>query len=336
MTINTPSSQESDFLAVLNRPVPANIDWKKGALNYIAKLFDETEGDLSKRFHLNKPFCSVRCDDEAPAINVQMEEYIREISHFLNILALMSLPGKTRFLDVACGSGWITHFLSKLNLAVVGIDISDDMVELTRERLQIDPVPTVEARSFNKTDLLVHDIEEAKLPDNLHCDVAILESALHHFINPIQSLRHIADSLSDQGIVVIIEGAVDEIPKAHIAIMRKYHTLERPYSREQLAQILEFAGFAEYQFLHPINGFFLQSKGVADCLHDRVLHNTSWNTVIATKKAGTLKKLNLDTPDINKVGPVVGEIGIKGDLQSIGKLAKRVVKKSWRKLKKLG
>jgi SAM-dependent methyltransferase len=336
MTVHPPSSPESIFLTALNRQIPKNIDWKQGALNYVSQLFNETEGDLSKRFHLIKPFCSVSCDPGTPAINQQLEEYIREISHFLNILALLALPGTTRFLDVACGSGWITHFLSKLNLAVVGIDISDDMIQLTRERLEIDPLPTVEARSFNKTDLLVHDIEAGKLPDRLHCDVAILESALHHFINPIQSLRHIADSLSAEGVVIILEGAVDEIPPGHLEIMRKYHTLERPYTREQLAKILEFAGFAEYQFLHPINGFFLQSKGIADSLHDRVLYNSSWNTVIATKKVGTLKKLNLDLPDINKVVPIVGEIGIKGDLQSIGKLAKRVVRKSWRKLTKLG
>jgi SAM-dependent methyltransferase len=324
-----PSSQETELLNTLNRHLPPGVDWKQGALDYMAMRLAESNGDLTRRFHLTKPFSSVHQADapgqpEIP-INQQLQEFIRELSHFLNVIALLSLSPQTRFLDVACGSGWITHFLAKLNLAVVGIDISPDMIELTRERLALDPLPTVESAKFTQVELLVHDIEQAALAPAYHCDMAILESALHHFVDPVQTLRHIADSLSDRGVVVIIEASTDGLgDEYYVEIMRKYNTLERPYSRDQLRQILQLAGFAEFQFVHPVNGFFAQTIAVGRAVNQQIVHSRGWNTVVATKQIGMLKQLAIDSP--------ASEIGIKGDLQAIAVLSKSILRKATVKL----
>jgi SAM-dependent methyltransferase len=317
------SSAETQLLQELNRNLPPGVDWQQGALDYMAARLRESDADLNRRYHLMKPFTSVF--GETVPINQQLQECIRELSFFLNVLSLLSLSPQTKFLDVACGSGWIVQFLAKLNLAVVGTDISPDMIALTRERLALDSLPTVHGEQFERVDLLVHNIEQSALPSEYHCDVAILESALHHFVNPIQSLRHIAASLNDRGIVIILEAASDGSgDDYYLEIMQKYNTLERPYSRAQLHQILQLAGFAEFEFVHPVNGFFSQKDSVGRQVNDEIVHSQSWNTVIAAKQAGSLQSLNL-------IGNV-GEIGIKGDLQAMLTLSRSVARKTMAKV----
>jgi SAM-dependent methyltransferase len=319
---SAPSPQETAFLTALNQKLPQGIDWKQGALDYIACRFQEEEGELTRRFHLAKPFAPAGGGDLP--LNQQLQEFNRELSHFLNVMALLTLSSQTRFLDVACGSGWMSHFLAKLNLAVVGIDISPDMIDLTHQRLALDALPTVHTDEFTQADFFVHDIEQAPIPPQHRCDVAILESALHHFVNPIQSLRHIADSLSDRGIVIILEAATNRaIDDYCLEIMHRYNTLERPYTRTQLQQILQFAGFAEFQFLHPINGFFAQTESIGRSIHQQIVHSQDWNTVIATKQPGLLQQLAIDS---------IGEVGIKGDLQTIAQLSQSVIRKTFVKL----
>jgi SAM-dependent methyltransferase len=287
----------------------------------------------------------------------------------------LSLSPEARFLDVACGSGWWTHFLSKLSLHVVGIDISSDMIDLTRERLQLDGIPTPESDTFDRVSLFTHDMEEMALPQEFQCDVAILESALHHFVDPIQTLRNISDSLSDDGILVILEGTSDGKGDAYcVEIMNRYNTLERPYTREQLIAILQFAGMAEYEFFHPVNGFFLQAPDVADHVRNQIVNARDWNTVFVAKRPGALKRylqfegsffmqptllqpnsLNeqLAVPDNNMTDSLStnrlkinsdsnssvtepwGELGIKGELQILGSSAKRVVSKTISKAAKV-
>jgi SAM-dependent methyltransferase len=317
------SSAETKLLQELNRNLPPGVDWQQGALDYIAARLQESEAALNRRFHLMKPFTSVF--GESIPINQQLQEFIRELSHFLNVLSLLSLSPQTKFLDVACGSGWFTHFLAKLNLAVVGIDISPDMIALTRERLALDSLPTVHGEKFERINLLVHNIEAAALPVEYHCDVAILESALHHFVNPIQSLRNIAASLNDRGMVIILEGSADGLTDdSYLEIMQKYHTLERPYTRDQLEQILKLAGFVEFRFMHPVNGFFAQTESIGRLVNEEIVHSKNWNTVIATKQVGLLNRLNLAGNS--------GEVGIKGDLYTMMSLSRQVVRKTVAKL----
>lgn len=281
-------SQEEKFLDWLNQNLPQGVDWKEGALDYISARLGEDNGEVVRRSHLTKPFYSV-CGDIP--VNQQLQEFTREMTHFLNVLAMLSVSSETRFLDVACGSGWWTHFLSKLNLQVVGTDISSDMIDLTRERLSLDGIPTPESDKFDRVTLLTHDMEESALPQELECDIAVLESALHHFVNPIQTLRNISNSLSDDGVIVILEGSSDgQGDKYCTEIMHRYNTLERPYTREQLVSTLHFAGFAEYQFFCPINGFFLQVPDIANSVRDQILYAKYWNVVFVAKRPGALKK----------------------------------------------
>jgi SAM-dependent methyltransferase len=284
------SSQESTFLEDLNRHLPPGIDWKQGALDYIAQKLAEEQGEIQRRFHLTKPFYSVDLGDRK--INTQLFEFAREIYFFLNAISMLAIDADAKFLDVACGPGWTTHFLAKLNLDVTGIDISPDMIALSQERLASDPFPTIEGNPF-KARLLVHDMEEAPIPSEQKFDVAILESALHHFVNPIQTLRNLRQNLSDLGVVVILESCSDgQGDASYVEVMNQYNTLERPYTRDQLTSILKFAGF-HYQFLYPLNGFFPETAFAAETLAQRIIADKNWNIVVAAKSPQALAQLDL-------------------------------------------
>ncbi|NJN48514.1 MAG: class I SAM-dependent methyltransferase [Alkalinema sp. RL_2_19] len=276
----------------------------------------------------------------------------------MNLLSLLTVSPQTRFLDVACGSGWLTHFLAKLNLTVVGIDIAPQMIELAQERLTLDGIATIELDTFPHVGLYVHDIEQQPIGAGARCDVAVLESALHHFVNPIQTMRNIADSLSDDGVMVILEAASDQQGDDYqVEIMQRYNTLERPYTRAQLIRILQLAGLGEYQFFYPLNGFFSPIEPVADAVRSRILNDHGWNTVIVAKQAGGLAR-NLQVEglcpvvirpsDVARpstvavtVGPpparpepmFTGEIGIKGELGILQATVRRIMRKSIAKLK---
>jgi len=54
--------------------------------------------------------------------------------NFSNVVMLLQLsPTRSRVLDVACGGGWVSHFLMRLGYATFGFDIAPDFVELARE-----------------------------------------------------------------------------------------------------------------------------------------------------------------------------------------------------------
>ncbi len=290
-------SKEQSFLQSLNVGIPKNVDWKLGAIDYIAKMFNEG-GENVKKFHVMKPYYSVAYSSYSAIelgqtnekINYQLRFFLAEMYHFLNVLSMLSLNGNTKFLDVACGSGWTAHFLAKLKLNVVGFDISPDMIALAEERLKCDPFPTVEGDALPAR-FLVHDIEAAPLPTTEKFDVALFESALHHFVDPISTLKNVSQNLGDSGIIFIIEGVAgnEEDERQRFSIMEKYKTLERPYTREQLSTILEFAGFKYYQFLCPVNGFFQETHLQADTVKNRILFDKSWNITIAARKSDVLK-----------------------------------------------
>lgn len=44
--------------------------------------------------------------------------------------------------------------------------------------------------------------------------------------------------------------------KLDVEIMKKYHTLVRPFTREQFQKLLRLSGFEHFRFYSPINGWF--------------------------------------------------------------------------------
>jgi SAM-dependent methyltransferase len=270
-------SRETKFLKDINRYVPANVDWKRGAIDYLEQLIKH-EGDHNELYHLVKPFLGG--PDFGP--------FFSEMYGFLNILQHIDLPMKSKVLDVACGPGWTSHFLAKLGYEAFGIDISPDLIDIAKKRIAMEPFsPYMDAplsASFS-----IHDIENDALDVDTVFSAAFFESALHHFYNPVAVIKNISKNLQEDGILCIWEGAAPKPGTAafnhNIEIMTKYRTLERPYTREQMIELLEICGYSSHEFYSPVNGLYNLEKDVdMASLNNQLSSGRNWNICIASRR----------------------------------------------------
>jgi SAM-dependent methyltransferase len=228
-----------------------------------------------EQYHLVKPFLGG--PDFAP--------FFEDMGNFLLAAKRLSLPPSSRILDVACGPGWVVHFLAKLGHSVLGIDICEHLLDCARKRIAEDPRGPFQNQPL-KARFQLHDIEASPLPGVERFDAATLFSALHHFHDPISALENIRAALTGGGLLVIVEGTKPPEGSAwaleHKEIMEKYHTLERPYTRPQLEQLLSISGFPHYEFLSPLCDLFPLREGVLPSVNDQIVLNRAHNFVIAS------------------------------------------------------
>jgi SAM-dependent methyltransferase len=125
-------------------------------------------------------------------------------------------------------------------------------------------------------------------------DAAVLESCLHHFLDPISALTHIAHALKDDGLIVIIEGEnrTGSIKEEYMSVMRDLDTLERPYKREHLVEALALSGLPEVEFVAPVPGWM----SVRDPLHPHLTEHHrniagAMNLCVAGKHGDALRRI---------------------------------------------
>jgi 2-polyprenyl-3-methyl-5-hydroxy-6-metoxy-1,4-benzoquinol methylase len=282
------SADELELLRDINRDLPNGIDWKAGAREYVQQVLRESGGGIES-YLFTKPFAILNggADDKSHATFVDL------FANFLNVFSLLKLPAGSRILDVACGSGWLSHFLSRLGYDVVGIDISDAMIEFARRRLKEDRFILKEPAAINEM-FMVHDIEECAPEIGQPVDAVICESCLHHFVNPVAALRNLARILSPMGLVALIEGEnrTGGIKAEYMNVMQHCHTVERPYTRSQLTQALTLAGLPAYEFFCPVNGWFSPRPAHTKNLQGFVAkHTDQMNRGLAAKCADALRRV---------------------------------------------
>lgn len=248
------------LLADVNSELP-DLDWAEGARRYLDGFFAQYSREQVEGFTATKPLAAITPEDPVGSL----AEVVSYLNHFANTIHLLALPRGARVLDVACGGGWVSHWLTRLGYETTGVDISDRFVELARKRLADDPYLALTPERLAAMFAVV-DLEREPLPADLEgtFDAAILESCLHHFLDPIAALESIRRGLKPDGVVLIIESEnrLGAIRADYMQVMLETQTLERPYSREQFLEILAHAGLRAVEFFGPINGFFAQSGQV--------------------------------------------------------------------------
>jgi SAM-dependent methyltransferase len=204
-------------------------DYEGGHLGYVQQL------DSAGRAWLRtKPY-------GAPP-NPELMRCLRTFSH---VVQLLQLGLRAEVLDVGCGPGWLSELLARCGYSVTGIDISPDMVEIARER--VDALGEIGEGIEAQAEF--HAMPVRELPWSSRFDAAILYDTMHHFDNEVETLEVIRRALVPGGQLFIHEGVLPPKGSAGeqtlIEEMERYGTLESPFDPEYLVEVVERAGFEQ-------------------------------------------------------------------------------------------
>jgi 2-polyprenyl-3-methyl-5-hydroxy-6-metoxy-1,4-benzoquinol methylase len=233
-------------------PKLEGIDYKQAAIDYPSKLTAE------RLHHLRtKPFYNLA--NKLPKFRGHgMDiETQRHFCDFANMAVALDLPPGARILDAACGSGWLSEYFARLGYDVTGIDISPDLVEISRDRIRALP-PNIDPETPIRCRFLVHDIELGALEEKFAAIVCY--DAMHHLEDARSAIRHLAAMLPVGGALFVLEGNRPAPGSAGqselIEVMEKFGTLESAFDREYLGELLNEAGFAIVGDYVSVNGLF--------------------------------------------------------------------------------
>ncbi|HEY6805348.1 MAG TPA: methyltransferase domain-containing protein [Pyrinomonadaceae bacterium] len=299
---------------------PKGIDYKQAAVDYPSLL------DAERSHYLRtKPFYNLANKPDKHQGDGMDEETHRHFCDFANIAVTLGLPAGSRILDVGCGSGWLSEYFARLGYEVKGIDISPDLIAMSRER--IDRVAyDVDHETTLSCSFAVHDIESGPLPETF--DAVICYDSLHHFEDEHAVMKNISAMLPVGGTLFILEGERPPLGSATeeelLGVMTKYGTLESPFDYGHLRHILDENGFAVIGDYASINGLFeresivddrLPLKNIALNYHylacKKVALNAAASTVPDSRQPGLLQA----SFSVVEPGPLVLEPGQQLELE---------------------
>ena len=137
------------------------VDYKRAAIEYPSKL------DPERSYYLRtKPFYNLKNKPVKHLGEGMDAETHRHFCDFANIAAALALPAGGSILDVGCGSGWVSEYFARLGYKVLGIDISEDLIQMARERVERVPY-NVDHETSLQCSFLKHDIESTPLRQKL-------------------------------------------------------------------------------------------------------------------------------------------------------------------------
>ena len=214
----------------------------------------------------------------------ELRECLRIFAH---IVERLDLGIRAQVLDVGCGPGWLSEFLARCGYWVTGVDVSEDMVAVARERVASIPEPIGEGVEALAE---FHAMPVLELPWRGRFDAAILYDAMHHLDDEVETLRVIRRTLAPGGRIFIHEGVRpdpgSEGERILIAEMEEYGTLESPFDPEYLAAVLGKAGFEGVARFAAVDQLLELSTGERELQQvEAVLRNPPMNTVIASNPA---------------------------------------------------
>lgn len=159
--------------------------------------------DAFRKWLLEKPFCDARCD-----------VYLMDVAQIMSVLP----PPPAKLLDLGCGSGWTSELFARRGYQVLGIDISADMIDIAKQRIE----PNLEfAVCDYEANLSVRGF-----------DAAVIYDALHSAEDEEKVQRSVYGALADGGVIVTIEpGVGHSMSEEALEVSRKYGTTEKdmPY-----------------------------------------------------------------------------------------------------------
>jgi SAM-dependent methyltransferase len=212
----------------------------------------------------------------------ELRECLRTFAHIVDRLGL---GFRTQVLDVGCGPGWLSEFLARCGYWVTGVDVSEDMVRIARERIAAVEEPIGEGIEALAE---FHAMPVGDMPWRERFDAAILYDAMHHFDDEVETLRVIRRTLVPGGRIFIHEGVRppegSEGEWQLISEMEEYGTLESPFDPVYLVAVLEEAGFTQVTRYAAVDELLDLSDRTRELQRiEARMENPPMNTVIAMK-----------------------------------------------------
>lgn len=228
------------------------VDYKRAAVEYPRRITEE------RLHHLRtKPFYNLANKPERYAGDGLDADTFRHFCDFANVAQALALPPDRRLLDVGCGSGWLSEYFARLGYDVTGIDISPDLIEVARERVEKVPYGADHETPL-RCRFLVHDAEGQPLAEQF--DAVVCYDSLHHFEDERAVIGNLAAMTKYGGSLFILEGDRPEEGSENeeelLEVMRNFGTLESPFSRDYLRGLLDACGFAVVGDYVSVNGLF--------------------------------------------------------------------------------
>jgi SAM-dependent methyltransferase len=213
-------------------------DYDRGHLSYVEKL------EPGERLWLRtKPF-------GAPP-NEELAQCLRTFAHMIELL---QLGLRAQVLDVGCGPGWMSEFLARCGYWVTGVDISPDMTEIARARVDAIAGPVGEGVEPVAE---FHAMPVREMPWTKRFDAAVLYDTMHHFDNELETLEVVRRTLVPGGQLYIHEGVKpppgSEAERNLFAEMERFGTLEAPFDPEYLVEVIKHAGFVDVRLLAEVD-----------------------------------------------------------------------------------
>lgn len=163
-----------------------------------------------------------------------LEDSLSLLHDFSAAMTLLQPSPSDRIVDLGAGSGWCSHLLQRLNRNSIAVDISHEMLRVSRERDARAPITAV-----------VGDFEQLPFLDGSF-EKAVCLNALHHVPDIAAAVRELSRILTNEGVAVFSEPGVGHAAMpASIAAMQDFGVLEQEILIEPFLELCRDAGFAE-------------------------------------------------------------------------------------------
>jgi 2-polyprenyl-3-methyl-5-hydroxy-6-metoxy-1,4-benzoquinol methylase len=203
--------------------------------------YPERVGEAGRAWIRSKPFAN------------EPRETARHLIDAGYVIELLDLHPGMRFVELGCGSGWLTRFVARHGLHAEGYDIAPRMVEIAREQARTEGVDA----HFD-----VADYEQLDLGRTF--DACLTYDALHHSERPELVLATARRALKPGGLLLVSEPNWKQRFQGRCA-SDAYGTTELGYSPRKLKRLLKDTGFTDIRRFHN-NRKRLFSNAPADVL----------------------------------------------------------------------
>jgi 2-polyprenyl-3-methyl-5-hydroxy-6-metoxy-1,4-benzoquinol methylase len=151
--------------------------------------------------------------------------WVTDEERIRRLVAAAHLTGTERVLDIATGPGYIAEAFAGMAREVVGVDLTDAMLAIAKERTGERGVSNVSFRAADAEDLPF---------ENGAFDAVVCRLALHHLLQPLQVLSEMARVCRPGGTVLVEDIYASEHPE-RAAYQDRWEILRDPSHVRTLA-----------------------------------------------------------------------------------------------------